>query len=65
MGTFTRRVYLSEHLDAEAIEAAYDNGVLRRPHPGPGEGEAAEDRDRHAATGPSRAEPAKGADERT
>ncbi|WP_018655414.1 Hsp20/alpha crystallin family protein [Actinomadura flavalba] len=28
MGTFTRRVYLSEHLDAEAIEAAYDNGVL-------------------------------------
>jgi HSP20 family protein len=28
MGTFTRRVYLSEHLDAEAIEAAYANGVL-------------------------------------
>ncbi|MFF0579852.1 Hsp20/alpha crystallin family protein [Streptosporangium saharense] len=28
MGTFTRRVYLSEHLDAEAVEAAYDNGVL-------------------------------------
>jgi HSP20 family protein len=28
MGTFTRRVYLSEHLDAEAIDAAYDNGVL-------------------------------------
>jgi HSP20 family protein len=28
MGTFTRRVYLSEHLDTEAIEAAYDNGVL-------------------------------------
>ena len=28
MGTFTRRVYLSEHLDAEAIEAAYNNGVL-------------------------------------
>lgn len=28
MGTFTRRVYLSEHLDAEHIEAAYDNGVL-------------------------------------
>ncbi|KAB2343662.1 Hsp20/alpha crystallin family protein [Actinomadura rudentiformis] len=28
MGTFTRRIYLSEHLDAEAIEAAYDNGVL-------------------------------------
>ncbi|WP_149261117.1 Hsp20/alpha crystallin family protein [Actinomadura sp. K4S16] len=28
MGSFTRRVYLSEHLDAEAIEAAYDNGVL-------------------------------------
>ncbi|GAA2408401.1 Hsp20/alpha crystallin family protein [Nonomuraea africana] len=27
-GTFTRRVYLSEHLDAEAIEAAYTNGVL-------------------------------------
>jgi HSP20 family protein len=27
-GTFTRRVYLSEHLDAEAIEAAYNNGVL-------------------------------------
>jgi HSP20 family protein len=28
MGTFTRRVYLSEHLDAETIEAAYSNGVL-------------------------------------
>src|SRR5689334_23967015 len=28
MGTFTRRVYLSEHLDAEKIEAAYSNGVL-------------------------------------
>src|SRR3954453_19201344 len=27
MGSFTRRVYLSEHLDAEAIEAAYENGV--------------------------------------
>ncbi|SFP19831.1 MULTISPECIES: Hsp20/alpha crystallin family protein [Actinomadura] len=28
MGSFTRRVYLSEHLDAEAVEAAYNNGVL-------------------------------------
>jgi HSP20 family protein len=28
MGTFTRRVYLSEHLDTAAIDAAYDNGVL-------------------------------------
>lgn len=28
MGSFTRRVYLSEHLDAEGIEADYDNGVL-------------------------------------
>ena len=28
MGTFTRRVYLSDNLDVEAIEAAYDNGVL-------------------------------------
>ncbi|MFG6200577.1 Hsp20/alpha crystallin family protein [Nonomuraea sp. JJY05] len=28
MGSFTRRVYLSEHLDADAIEAAYSNGVL-------------------------------------
>jgi HSP20 family protein len=28
LGTFTRRVYLSEHLDAEGIEAAYNNGVL-------------------------------------
>lgn len=28
MGTFTRRVYLSEHLDADGIEAAYANGVL-------------------------------------
>ncbi|MFS8640221.1 MAG: Hsp20/alpha crystallin family protein [Symbiobacteriaceae bacterium] len=28
MGTFTRRVYLPEHLDADNIEAAYDNGVL-------------------------------------
>jgi HSP20 family protein len=28
MGAFTRRVYLSEHLDPDAIEADYDNGVL-------------------------------------
>jgi HSP20 family protein len=28
MGSFTRRVYLSEHLDANAIEAGYTNGVL-------------------------------------
>ncbi|GAA0581613.1 Hsp20/alpha crystallin family protein [Actinomadura livida] len=28
MGSFTRRVHLPEHLDADAIEAAYDNGVL-------------------------------------
>jgi HSP20 family protein len=28
MGTFTRRVYLSEHLDSERIDASYDNGVL-------------------------------------
>jgi HSP20 family protein len=28
MGTFTRRVRLSENLNAEAIEAAYNNGVL-------------------------------------
>ncbi len=28
MGTFTRRVYLSEHLDTGGIEAAYNNGVL-------------------------------------
>jgi HSP20 family protein len=28
MGTFTRRVYLSEHLDADRIQAAYHNGVL-------------------------------------
>ncbi|RVX47894.1 HSP20 family protein [Nonomuraea polychroma] len=28
MGAFTRRVYLSEHLDSERIDAHYDNGVL-------------------------------------
>jgi HSP20 family protein len=28
MGTYTRRVYLSEHLDASGIEAAYEDGVL-------------------------------------
>ncbi|MFC4112241.1 Hsp20/alpha crystallin family protein [Nonomuraea zeae] len=28
MGTFTRRVYLSEHLDSERIDASYANGVL-------------------------------------
>jgi HSP20 family protein len=28
MGTYTRRVYLSEHLDASAVDAAYDDGVL-------------------------------------
>ncbi|WP_431917109.1 Hsp20/alpha crystallin family protein [Nonomuraea jabiensis] len=28
MGAFTRRVYLSEHLDSDRIEAGYANGVL-------------------------------------
>jgi HSP20 family protein len=28
MGTFTRRVQLSENLNADAVEASYDNGVL-------------------------------------
>jgi HSP20 family protein len=28
MGTFTRRVYLSKNLNADAVEAAYHNGVL-------------------------------------
>jgi HSP20 family protein len=28
MGSFTRRVYLSDHLDTGGIEAAYNNGVL-------------------------------------
>ncbi|MEW9549553.1 Hsp20/alpha crystallin family protein [Nonomuraea sp. NPDC050783] len=28
MGTFTRRVYLSEHLDSDRIDAGYTNGVL-------------------------------------
>ncbi|TMR96762.1 Hsp20/alpha crystallin family protein [Nonomuraea basaltis] len=28
MGTFTRRVYLSEHLDSDKIDAGYNNGVL-------------------------------------
>ena len=28
MGTFTRRLRLSENLNAEAVEAAYSNGVL-------------------------------------
>jgi len=28
MGTFTRRMYLSKNLNADAIEAAYNNGVL-------------------------------------
>ncbi|NJP97019.1 Hsp20/alpha crystallin family protein [Nonomuraea sp. FMUSA5-5] len=28
MGDFTRRVYLSEHLDADHVEAAYRDGVL-------------------------------------
>ncbi|NUT42285.1 MAG: Hsp20/alpha crystallin family protein [Thermoactinospora sp.] len=28
MGTFTRRVYLSEHLDSDGIDAGYHNGVL-------------------------------------
>jgi HSP20 family protein len=27
-GTFTRRLYLSKNLNADAIEAAYNNGVL-------------------------------------
>ena len=27
-GSYTRRVYLSEHLDASGIDAAYDDGVL-------------------------------------
>lgn len=28
MGRFTRRIYLSEHLDSERIQADYENGVL-------------------------------------
>jgi HSP20 family protein len=28
MGSYARRVYLSEHLDASGIDAAYDDGVL-------------------------------------
>jgi HSP20 family protein len=28
MGSYTRRVYLSEHLDSSGIDAAYDDGVL-------------------------------------
>ncbi|MFI7615040.1 Hsp20/alpha crystallin family protein [Nonomuraea terrae] len=28
MGAFIRRVYLSEHLDSDKIDASYDNGVL-------------------------------------
>jgi HSP20 family protein len=28
MGTFTRRLYLSKNLNTEAVEAAYNNGVL-------------------------------------
>lgn len=28
LGTFTRRVYLSEHLDAGNVDASYDDGVL-------------------------------------
>src|SRR3974390_2377119 len=28
MGTFTRRRYLSKNLNADAVEAAYNNGVL-------------------------------------
>ena len=28
MGTFTRRVRLSENLNADGVEASYDNGVL-------------------------------------
>ncbi|MEU6725374.1 Hsp20/alpha crystallin family protein [Nonomuraea wenchangensis] len=28
MGVFTRRVYLSEHLDSDRIDAGYANGVL-------------------------------------
>ena len=27
-GTFTRRLYLSKNLNADAVEAAYNNGVL-------------------------------------
>jgi HSP20 family protein len=28
MGTFTRRLHLSKNLNADAVEAAYNNGVL-------------------------------------
>ena len=28
MGTFTRRLYLSKNLNADAVEATYNNGVL-------------------------------------
>ena len=29
MGTFTRRLYLSKNLNADAVEATYNNGVLQ------------------------------------
>ena len=45
MGTFTRRVYLSDHLDTGAIEAAYNQRRPRGAHPRGGEGQAPQDRD--------------------
>ena len=42
MGTFTRRLRLSENLNTDAIEATYNNGVLEVRIPVPGAGEAAQ-----------------------
>ena len=46
-GSFTRRVRLSDNLNAEAIEASNNDGRARDPHPGPRGGQAAQDHGRH------------------
>ena len=54
MGSFTRRVRLSDSVDAEKISAAYDGGVLRVTVPLAGAGTAAQGRGRPAAQRRSR-----------
>ena len=54
MGSFTRRIRLSDRVDAEKISAAYDGGVLSGSRSAGRAGAAAQDRGQHRGQGRSR-----------
>ena len=62
-GSFTRRVRLSDNLDAEAIEASHARRRARDPHPGPRGGQAAQDHgwrlERGSRSWPAKTRPAR------